>query len=307
MRILFLFLDGVGLGVNDPSANPFVNAKMPTLKKLLNGQPLIEAAAPCSSERASLLALDACLGVPGLPQSATGQATLLTGRNIPAMLGYHYGPKPNPEVSEAMGQDTLFSRTVAAGQKAALLNAYPPRYFQGIESGMRIYSSIPLAVSRAGIRLCTQEDLTAGQALAADFTGQGWRRMLRIKDSPIMDEDTSGRKLSELSREYGFSLFEYWASDYAGHKQDMDRAVQLLEAFDKVLTGLVNSWVDEEGLILITSDHGNLEDLSTRRHTFAKVPAIIIGDETARQRFANGLMDITGIATRCSKILNLSS
>ncbi len=305
MRILFLFFDGVGLGVNDPSVNPFVNAKMPTLNKLINGQPLIEAAAPCISERASLLALDACLGVPGLPQSATGQATLLTGRNIPAMLGYHYGPKPNPEVSEAMGQDTLFSRTVATGQKAALLNAYPPRYFHGIESGMRIYSSIPLAVSRAGIRLFTQEDLTAGQALAADFTGQGWRRMLRIKDIPVINENTAGKRLYELSLEYGFSLFEYWASDYAGHKQDMDKAVQLLEAFDKVLAGLVNSWIDEEGLILITSDHGNLEDVSTRRHTFAKVPAIIIGSEKARRSFTDGLTDIAGIATGCSRILNL--
>jgi hypothetical protein len=278
---------------------------MPTLRQLLNGQPMIEAAAPCESERASLLALDACLGVTGLPQSATGQATLLTGRNIPAMLGYHYGPKPNPEVAAAMGQDTVFSRTVGAGQKAALLNAYPPRYFQGIDSGMRIYSSIPLAVSRAGIRLLNQEDLVAGHALAADFTGQGWRRMLRIKDAPIMDEETAGKKLCELSRKYSFSLFEYWASDYAGHKQDMDRAVRLLEAFDKVLAGLVEAWIDEEGLILITSDHGNLEDLSTRRHTFAKVPALIIGDESARQNFSKGLKDITGIAAACSKILNL--
>jgi 2,3-bisphosphoglycerate-independent phosphoglycerate mutase len=106
--------------------------------------------------------------------------------------------------------------------------------------------------------------------------------MLRIKDAPIMDEETAGRKLCDLSRDYDFSLFEYWASDYAGHKQDMDKAIQVLESFDKILTGLFSSWKDEEGLILITSDHGNMEDLSTRRHTYAKVPAIIIGDEKAR-------------------------
>ena len=48
------------------------------------------------AKQVSLLALDAGLGVEGLPQSATGQAVLLTGVNIPAELGYHYGPKPNP-------------------------------------------------------------------------------------------------------------------------------------------------------------------------------------------------------------------
>jgi hypothetical protein len=95
-RLLFLFLDGVGLGTDNPMINPFAGAAMPNLRSLLGGQPLVASAAPIESPRATLLPLDACLGVPGAPQSATGQATLLTGRNVPAELGYHYGPKPNP-------------------------------------------------------------------------------------------------------------------------------------------------------------------------------------------------------------------
>ena len=71
----------------------------PHLEALLGGRKLIAQSAPVETERASLVALDACLGVPGTPQSATGQATLLTGRNVPAEIGYHYGPKPNPEVA----------------------------------------------------------------------------------------------------------------------------------------------------------------------------------------------------------------
>ena len=98
-RLLFLFLDGVGLGENDPTINPLAGAEMPNLRALLGGQPLVASAAPFESQRATLLPLDACLGVPGTPQSATGQATLLTGRNVPAEIGYHYGPKPNPAVA----------------------------------------------------------------------------------------------------------------------------------------------------------------------------------------------------------------
>jgi 2,3-bisphosphoglycerate-independent phosphoglycerate mutase len=95
-RILFIFMDGIGLGTDDPEINPLARTEMPFLGSLLGGQKLTASAAPYESENVSLLALDAGLGVDGLPQSATGQAVLMTGINIPAELGYHYGPKPNP-------------------------------------------------------------------------------------------------------------------------------------------------------------------------------------------------------------------
>ena len=122
------------------------------------GKKLTGSAAPFENEHLSLMAADPNLGVKGLPQSATGQAVLLTGINIPAELGYHYGPKPNPEVAQYLNDGTLFSKTVNAGKKTALLNAYPPRYFDGIDSGKRLYSSIPLALTNAGIPLFTDKD-----------------------------------------------------------------------------------------------------------------------------------------------------
>ena len=84
MRILFIFLDGVGLGADDPETNPLASVEMPNLQKLLGGNKLLAATAPFVGERATLLALDASLGVNGLPQSATGQAVLLTGINVPS-------------------------------------------------------------------------------------------------------------------------------------------------------------------------------------------------------------------------------
>ena len=178
MRVLFIFLDGIGLGEHNLETNPFTRARMPTLSKLLNGRSLTKDAAPFHGEQASLLAINAGVGVRGLPQSATGQAILLTGINIPSELGYHYGPKPNPEVAAYLKEATLFSRFAKEGKRATLLNAYPPRYFDGIESGKRLYSSIPLAVVNAGLPLFRHDDLFAGRALSADFTGDGWRNML---------------------------------------------------------------------------------------------------------------------------------
>jgi hypothetical protein len=275
---------------------------MPFLQSLLDGQKLIRATAPYESELVSLLALDAGLGVDGLPQSATGQAVLMTGVNIPAELGYHYGPKPNPEVARYLKNgNTIFSWLHAEHKKTALLNAFPPRYFHGIESGLRLYSSIPLAYTSAGFPLFTQDDFFAGRALSADFTGQGWHSVLNIPQAPLRAAREAGEKLAQLAQGYDFSMFEYWASDYAGHKQDMDWAVEQLEVFDGVLAGLVALWDMEQDLILVTSDHGNMEDLSTRRHTDAKVPGLVIGKQ--HKSFAEGLTDLTGIAPRIKKYI----
>jgi 2,3-bisphosphoglycerate-independent phosphoglycerate mutase len=305
LKILFLFLDGIGLGDNDPEKNPFVRAKMPYLQSLLGGQTLIHETPLFEGDYATLLAVDPNLGVDGLPQSATGQAVLLTGINIPAELGYHYGPKPNPEVAKYLDGKTIFSKTVKAGKKTALLSAYPPRYFEGINSGKHLYSSIPLAFTNAGLALFTKDDYHAGNALAADFTGKGWHEFLHLSDAPIYEPMDAGKKLAELALQYDFSLFEYWATDYAGHKQNMDSAVNQLESFDDVLKGLLKTWQHKDGIILLTSDHGNMEDLSTRRHTAANVPLLLFGDKSLRREFQKDIHDLTGIAPAISKFLSI--
>jgi hypothetical protein len=313
MKTLFIFLDGIGLGADDPALNPFARAEMPHLQSLLGGHKLIAPSAPYHGDRASLIALDACLSVDGLPQSATGQAVLLTGQNIPQMIGYHYGPKPNPDVAAHLKADTIFHRAVTNRKRAALLTAYPPRYFHGIESGKRIYSAIPMSATNAGLNLFTQADYIAGRALAADFTGEGWRTHLNIHDAPVMTPIDAGKKLFDLAMQYDFSMFEYWASDYAGHGQEMKPALELLDTLDNVLKGLTfersnvktfslnngaTGQPDNDLLIVITSDHGNMENLSTRRHTNAKVPCILIGAEGDRMKFADGLNDLTGVGKK---------
>jgi hypothetical protein len=303
MRLFFFFLDGVGLGANDPASNPLAAAAMPSLAMLLDGRRLVAGLAPLETPRATLIALDACLGVAGTPQSATGQAALLTGRNVPAELGYHYGPKPNPPVADALQNGNLFRRLSGHGRRAALLNAYPPTYFAAVESGRRLYSAIPLAVTSAGILLKTAADLCAGQALSADFTGWGWRERLKLPDTPVLTTAEAGARLACLSSAYDFSFFEYWLSDYAGHAQDMVGSCTLLSAFDQVLGGLLSAWDDSAGLILITSDHGNLEDLSTRGHTTNPVPALVIGAPRLRSRFVAGLRDLTDVAPAIVRLL----
>lgn len=299
-NLLFLFLDGVGLGADDPEHNPFVTAHLPTLSSLLNGQRLLGRTPHLESERALFLTTDACLDVAGTPQSATGQATILTGRNVPQAIGYHWGPKPDAAVAEILRRESLFLQLKSHGLEAALLSAYPARYFEAIESGRRSYSAVPLAVTAAGLPLRTAADLRAGRAFAADFTNQGWHTHLGLTDVPLYAPREAGRRLAEAARAYRFAFFEHWLTDYVGHRGSLAEARALLETFDAVLGGLLEAWDDASGLIVITSDHGNLEDLSHRRHTRNPVPTFIIGggSTAARQAFAAGLHDLAGFAPR---------
>jgi len=306
MFVLFLFLDGIGLGPNEPNKNPFARAKMPTLQSLLDGHPMVKDIAPIHNKRASLLALDSSLGVSGMPQSATGQAVLLTGRNVPAEIGYHYGPWPNEAVAKTLENGNLFSKLLQAGKRASFVNAYPQRYFDAIHSGKRLYSSIPLAATSAGLSLKTAADLSSGHALSADFTSHGWHEHLGIPNIPEITYFEAGERLARLASQNDFTFFEYWLSDYAGHGQDMTEACDLLEHIDQVLSGLLDNWDFENGLVILTSDHGNMEDLSTRRHTMNPVPALLIGSPTVRGDFSISLNDLTGVTPAILSLLNIS-
>lgn len=290
-HILFLFLDGVGLGEDNPQINPLACARLPVLESLLGGKRLLKDTPRLDNGRAVFIPTDASLGVDGPPQSATGQATIVTGFNVPALIGRHWGPKPNKAVAEILRRQNVFKTLSARGQAAALINAYPKRYFDAITSGRRMYSAIPMAVAAAGIPLMTAEDLRAGEAFSADFSGEGWRSDLKYADTPVYSLPEAGARLAAVARKRAFTFFEHWLTDYVGHRGTMAEGVRVMERLDAVLGGLLANWDEGEGLIVITSDHGNLEDLSHNHHTLNCVPAIIIGRR--RAEFADGLTDLT--------------
>src|SRR5664279_2070703 len=153
MHVLLIFLDGIGLGDDNPTTNPFAVANTPTLHALAGDQRWLRSTPRTESLRAVFLPTDACFGVEGRPQSATGQATILTGRNIPAEIGEHFGPKPNPAIRAILAENNLFKTLTSAGKTASLLDAFPPQFFAGINSGKRLRSSIQQAAHKGGLPL----------------------------------------------------------------------------------------------------------------------------------------------------------
>ena len=277
MHILMIFLDGIGLGANDPSTNPFAAAQTPTLIHLANGHRWLASTGRQTSDRALFIPTNPRMGVPGKPQSGTGQAAIVTGRNIPFLVGEHYGPKPNKATRHLLAEDNFFKQVVAQKQTAALLEAYPPRWHQAINSGKRLRASYQQAVHEAGLPIFGEQELDRGDALTVDWTGQAWRKQLGYLTSPIYTPHQAGEKLVEISRRYDFSFFSHWMTDIVGHRGTLQDGINLLETFDGVMEGVLETWNDDEGLVIITSDHGNMEKIGDRRHTENDVPTVIIG------------------------------
>ncbi|GAB4153388.1 MAG: metalloenzyme [Candidatus Promineifilaceae bacterium] len=303
--VLLFFMDGVGMGEPDPEVNPFVTADMPRLTELLGEGWYLADRGRVTTARATLVPTDANLNMPRSPQSATGQATILTGRNVSALIGQHYGPKPDSQIAAILAEGTLFQEVVAAGGRAALITPYPERFFAGIDSGLRLLSAVPLAAVSAGLPLMTVDDLRAGRAISPDFTGQAWRDFLGYDDVPIFSLNEAGRRIAHIAYQHHFSFFEHWPTDHRGHRGSLAEARQHLEMVDGAIGGILDAWAeaDDQGLVIITSDHGNIEDKTHRQHTLNPVPTILVGQ--GHVQLSHLIHDLSDIATVVRQALQL--
>jgi hypothetical protein len=301
MHILMLFLDGVGLGDDNPVVNPFAVAHTPTLHSLTSGKRWLRDTGIQHGKRAIFIPTDPRLGVEGRPQSGTGQAAILTGRNVPKIIGRHYGPKPDAETRAIIAEDNIFKRVNEAGKKAALITAYPPRLLHDFERGKTLHTSIQQAAYSGGQQLFGIEEIVAKRALTAEWTGEPWRTYLKIEETPIFTPYEAGRLMVQISRDYDFAFHSHWMTDHVGHRGPFERGVELLELFDGVMAGVLDEWNDDEGLVIITSDHGNMEEIGDRRHTENDIPTVIIGN--AKESFAEGLTCLTDYVPRMTKLL----
>ncbi|MBN1440706.1 MAG: hypothetical protein JW929_14970 [Anaerolineales bacterium] len=301
--VFFLFLDGVGLGPPDSGINPLRAAEMPNLRRLLGERPLDLGLEPFHGRQASFRPIDATLGVEGNPQSATGQSALFTGRNVPRAIGEHYGPKPDARIRPILEKHNLLARLRESGKRARLLNAYPDSYFAAVRSGRRLHAAIPMAFDLARIPLATEADLDRGEAVSADFTGRGWRTRLARKHTPVLDPEEAGKRIVGLALRFDFTVFDHWLTDYAGHYGEMAGAVRLLKILDRAIRGMVQAMEGTNLVLLVTSDHGNLEDLSDPGHSRNPVPLLAVGPEEARRRLVEPVKDLTGFAPSVKKYL----
>jgi hypothetical protein len=290
LRVLLVFVDGIGIG-RPIASNPFWGAPVRILAPLAGG--------PCDA-RVSMAALDASLGWSGLPQSATGQTVLFTGVDAMSVAGGHREGCPTPTLAAVIARESLLATARARGLRAAFLNAFEParaarieRIARGEEKPTRHFrpSASALAQVAGGASLRTLDDAHAGRAVTFDYTGEVMRAF--GLPAPARSIPDAARILASAASELDVALFETFLTDKAGHAQDVAWARHEIARLERFLEALLAAVDPREQLVLVTSDHGNLEDLSTRSHTRALVPLLAFGSGAADAvKGARSLLDV---------------
>jgi hypothetical protein len=283
MSVLLFFIDGLGIGTRG-AHNP--------LDGLAGAEPLavFQDEDPEIIFDGKLVRTDACLGIEGRPQSASGQTTILTGVNAPALLGYHKQGFPNEALREIISEHSIFLQLKLAGVAPnTFANAYTQKFF---ETRPRWVSATTVAVEAAAMPFRDLDDLQAGRAVFQDYTNE----MLIERGFPVSRRTPleAASILASIARENRFTLYEYFITDKAGHAQDMEAARRVLTGLAQFVRHLLSLLDLKRTTVLLTSDHGNVEDLSSRNHTLNPVPTLIWGErrETIAARVRN-LADIT--------------
>lgn len=297
-RVLFIFLDGVGIGLPDPDINPFFQAHLPSFRLLLGGDlPHLESP-ELVGETTVAFPLDATLGVEGLPQSGTGQTALLTGRNGPAIYGRHFGPWVPVRLRPLVERESFLARAVASGAKCAFANAYPKEF--EATRWARYPAGPPLAAQGAGLMTRQAEALASGDALSSEIVNTPWRSHLGSSRIPAITPWKAGENLARITSKHHLTFFAHYATDHAGHRGKMPGAVESLELVDEFLAGTLAA-IPPDTLLIISSDHGNVEDV-TGGHTRNPTLAILSGPGAARYR--EDLRDTTDLSSLVLRVLS---
>lgn len=270
--LAFLFVDGLGLSA-DP-LSPLHSLALPTLTSLSGHFSALPFDHPSTSHRPALAyrVLDATLGVEGLPQSGTGQTTLLTSLNAAQFLGYHQGPHPLTKLQGLLREHSIQVWSAQRGLRVLHTNSYRLEYLERTRDSRRnMLSSFAYAAKEAGLELLETDH---PQAIAPAF----WS-----------DPTASGAKFAQLAEAHDLTILENWSLDYSAHRLPQELNARFLE-LDAFVQGFFEA--NTQATLVLTADHGNAEEPWHTQHTTNPVPLIVAGSLAVSVPAMNSLADL---------------
>lgn len=280
MSVLLIFIDGVGIGSRG-GHNP-LDGLDSEFFSVFQGEDL---RLPFNG---MMVETDARLGVDGLPQSATGQTAILTGVNAAKLIGRHLHGYPSPRLKQALAEHSIYKKLIARQRSVTFANAYTRSY---IDNPPRFISATTVAAMTAGLRLRMLEDLQEGRAVSHDFTN----RFLIEKgiNVDVCTPEVAGARLAHLASNHDFTLYEHFITDRIGHARRADLARTHLVDLTQFVRAVLEAADLSRQTVILTSDHGNIEDLSTRSHTLNPVATLAFGP--AREQITSRVRSLTDI------------
>lgn len=289
MSVLLIFIDGIGIGTRG-AHNPLDGLDCEPLG-LFQGE---SRELPFDGK---LAITDASLGVEGLPQSATGQTAILTGINASRLIGRHLQGFPSPRLKQAIAEHSLYRQLMARGRSVTFANAYTRSYLDNLP---RFISVTTVAAQSAGLRFRVLEDLVAGNAVSHDFTNQFL--IDRGFDVQRCEPEEAGARLARLAARHDFTLYEHFMTDKIGHARDHAMAKAHLVTLSRFVRSVLSSADLGRQTVLLTSDHGNIEDLATRGHTMN--PVATMGFGPGREFIGERVRSLTDITPAIIELLS---
>ena len=286
MSLLLLFIDGLGIG--STSNNPLASKRLGPLNFHREN---LESYSCCGGR---IKAIDANLGVDGLPQSATGQTSIFGGVNAPKALGKHLSGMPNRKLRDLLRRDSIFLRLIQKGLKATFANAFSPAYFL---YPLKRISASTLHMLYAGIKPRWLWQIEKGAALYQDFNNDSLENL--GFHLPHISPEQAGKILAGFLQNYNFTLYEYFQTDTSGHGRTRRSPDNIIAELDGMIASILGNIDLEQHTVAICSDHGNIEDLSVHTHTRNPVPFISWGKN------ADSLLDgVSAISDICNSVEN---
>lgn len=101
--------------------------------------------------------------------------------------------------------------------------------------------------------------------------------------------------ISNLKQDkYDFTCLNFAAPDMIGHTGNLKAAIECCEVVDKYLGKIVEEYLKVDGVVLVTADHGNIEQMINPKtgepdteHTTNPVPFIVISNNTKKIELAS--------------------
>lgn len=254
-------------------------------------------------------AVDASLGVPGLPQSATGQSSLFSGKNTPSRFGGHLAAFPDKKLRAFVFKNNILKYFQERQLRSVFFNAYPlgsrilndKKMFglnpdgsfigekaDDLSHKISVTTVMALSIQQEFTGL---EQICAGNTVYQDITNE--QLLAKSPNIPVRSAAQSGKIIAQGAKNTDLLLFEFFHSDMAGHHRNMNECtkdISLLSEFTETIVSLSDL---SRTTIIVSSDHGNIEDLRTGLHTENPVPLIVWGKHRDRIITADSIAEIT--------------
>jgi 2,3-bisphosphoglycerate-independent phosphoglycerate mutase len=195
-----------------------------------------------------------------------------------------------------------FTTMTQYDERFALPAAYPPRPIRNI---------LGEAASRAGIRQLRIAETEKYAHVTYFFNGgeekefSGEKRVLIPSPKEVATYDLkpqmSAREVTEAlirelrEQEIGLVIANYANADMVGHTGNFAAAVRACEVIDECLGRVVDAALSKHGRVIITADHGNIEQLIDydtgmphTAHTTNPVPVILLDEARKSSRLNKG-------------------